>query len=127
MAYTSIQNLFAQVAQVTPDQFQAWRKAWQVAVENGSMESFVAFICREQGITEELFLQQLGRALNWPYLELPKITIPTEARNKISTKVAFQYSVLPTAFEDGALQVVVSNPFDSAMLNAVRFDARGPV
>jgi type II secretion system protein E len=28
---------------------------------------------------------------------------------------------------DGAVQVAVSNPFDTAMINAVRFDARGPV
>ena len=28
---------------------------------------------------------------------------------------------------DGTVQVAVSNPFDTAMLNAVRFDARGPV
>jgi type II secretion system protein E len=48
-------------------------------------------------------------------------------QQKISTKVAFQHFVLPTRFEDGALQVAVSNPFDTAMLNAVRFDARCPV
>ena len=35
--------------------------------------------------------------------------------------------MLPTQVTDGTLQVVVSNPFDTAMLNAVRFDARGPV
>src|SRR6185369_13531196 len=66
-------------------------------------------------------------ALNWPYLDLPKVTVPAEARNRISTKVAFQYSILPTLVSDGSLQVAVSNPFDTAMLNAVRFDARGPV
>ncbi|MEI6972322.1 MAG: ATPase, T2SS/T4P/T4SS family, partial [bacterium] len=34
---------------------------------------------------------------------------------------------LPTQVADGTLQVAVSNPFDTAMLNAVRFDARSPV
>jgi hypothetical protein len=28
---------------------------------------------------------------------------------------------------DGTLQVAVSNPFDTAMLNSVQFDAKGPV
>jgi type II secretion system protein E len=41
--------------------------------------------------------------------------------------VAFQHSVMPTNVLDGAVQIAVSNPFDTAMLNAVRFDARGPV
>jgi len=57
---------------------------------------FAAFICRERGLADDVFLQQLAQALNWPYLDLPKVTVPTEARNRISTKVAFQYSVLPT-------------------------------
>jgi general secretion pathway protein E/type IV pilus assembly protein PilB len=98
-----------------------------VAVESGSQESLLAFICRERGLAEDVFLQKLGQALNWPYLELPRLDIPQQARTKISTKVAFQHSVLPTNIIDGTVQVAVSNPFDTAMLNAVRFDARGPV
>src|SRR5207249_2998438 len=61
------------------------------------------------------------------YLNLPMLVFHTEARNRISTKVSYQYSVLPTQVTNVALQVVVSNPFDTAMLNAVRFDAHGPV
>ena len=111
----------------TPEQFDEWNKAWKVAVDSGSQETLLAFICRERGLAEDVFLQQLAQALNWPYLDLPKLNVPAEARNNISTKVAFQYSVLPTQVTDGTLQVAVSNPFDTAMLNAVRFDARGPV
>src|SRR6266850_3635263 len=125
MAFASIKNLFAQMALGTPEQFDEWSKAWQVATQNGSQESLLAFICRERGLSEELFLQQLAKALGWPYLDLRKTEVPPEARQKISTKVAFQYSVLPTRFENGTLQVVVGNPFDTAMLNAVQFDARG--
>ncbi|HWY75381.1 MAG TPA: ATPase, T2SS/T4P/T4SS family [Verrucomicrobiae bacterium] len=127
MAFASIKDFFAQVALVTPDQFEEWNKTWRVAVASGSQESLLTFICRERGLAEDLFLQQLAEALGWPYLDLPKLEVPQEARQKIPTKVAFQYSVLPTKFEQGQLQVVVSNPFDAAMLNAVRFDAAGPV
>ena len=111
----------------TREQFDEWNKAWKVAVESGSQESLLAFICRERGLAEDVFLQKLAQAMNWPYLDLPKLKVPAEARNRISTKVAFQYSVLPTQVNDGTLQVAVCNPFDTAMLNAVRFDARGPV
>ena len=74
-----------------------------------------------------MFLHKLAQALNWPFLEMAKLEVPAPARNKISTKVAFQHSVMPTDVLDGAVQIAVSNPFDTAMLNAVRFDARGPV
>ncbi len=111
----------------TPSQFEECHKAWKLSVQNGSQESLLAFVCREQGMAEDVFLQQLAKALNWPFLDLPKLNIPTEARNRISTKVAFQHSVLPTSVENGALQVAVSNPFETAMLNAVRFDAKSQV
>jgi type II secretion system protein E len=125
MAFASIKNLFAQMALGTPEQFDDWSKAWQVAVQSGSQESLLAFICRERGLSEDLFLQQLAKVLGWPFLDLKKTDVPPEVRQKISTKVAFQYSVLPTRFENGVLQVAVSNPFDTAMLNAVQFDAQG--
>jgi type II secretion system protein E len=111
----------------TPAKFEEWCKAWRVAAESGTQETPLAFICRERGLTEDAFLQELAKALNWPYLDLPKLKVPAEARNRISTKVAFQYSVLPTQVTDGTLQVAVSNPFDTAMLNAVRFDAHALV
>src|SRR6185369_16871467 len=127
MAFTSLKGFLSQMGLATPAQFDECSKAWKVAVEGGSLESLLSFICREKGLAEDSFLQKLAQALNWPYLDLAKLKVPTEARNRVSTKVAFQYSVLPTQVTDGTLQIAVSNPFDSAMLNAVRFDARGPV
>ena len=127
MAFTSIKNILAHAALASPDQFDAWGKAWRVAVENGSQESLLAFMCREGGVSEEQFLQRLAQALEWPYLDLPRLTVAPEAREKISTKVAFQYLVLPTKFENNTLEVAVSNPFDTALLNAVQFDAKVPI
>src|SRR5579859_6893594 len=127
MAFVSLREFLSQTGLATPEQFAEWTKAWKVAVENGSAETLLSFITRERGLAEDVFLQKLAEALHWPYLDLAKLKVPAEARNRISTKVAFQYSVLPTQVENGTLQVAVSNPFDTAMLNAVRFDARGPV
>src|SRR2546423_13312188 len=127
MAFTSLKEFLGRMGLANGEQFDEWNKAWRIAVESGSHESLLAFICRERGLAEDVFLQKLAQALNWPYLDLPKLNVRTEARNRISTKVAFQYSVLPTQVDDGTLKVAVSNPFDTAMLNAVRFDAHGPV
>ena len=127
MGFSPVKNLVASVADATPVQFDDWRKAWRAAANNGSAEPLLGFVARERGVAEDAFLQKLGQTLGWPFLDLPKHTTPPEARNKISTKIAFQYSVLPTDVNDGMLQVVVSDPFDAAMMNAVRFDARMPV
>src|ERR1041384_7335701 len=127
MANKSLKQLLAQAAMATPDRLEEWQKAWRLATSSGSQDTLFDFICRESGISEENFLQALGRQLNWPFLDLKKLNVPTEARNKISTKVAFQYIALPTDFQNNTLQVAVSNPFDPAMLNAVQFDSRAPV
>ena len=127
MSQLSIKNLLAAATLASPDKLEGWQKAWRVANSNGSQESLLEFICRESGVSEEVFLQQLAGGLGWPFIDLRKVTIPTEARNKISTKVAFQYNALPTDFQNNTLQVAVSNPFDPAMLNAVQFDAHSPV
>ena len=127
MAFISIKNVLAQAALANHDQFDAWLKEWRVAAENGTQETLIAFFCREAGISEEIFLQRLAAALGWPFLDLPRLSISAETQKRISTKVAFQYTIIPTQFENGLLQVAVSNPFDTALLNAVQFDAQGPV
>ncbi|HXT13880.1 MAG TPA: ATPase, T2SS/T4P/T4SS family [Candidatus Angelobacter sp.] len=127
MAFVSLKDFFSRMGLVDPAQFAELTKAWRVAADNGSQETLLAFICRERGFAEDVFLHKLAQTLNWPFLEMAKLDVPPPARNKISTKVAFQHSVMPTNVLDGTVQIAVSNPFDTAMLNAVRFDARAPV
>ncbi|MFZ0827932.1 MAG: ATPase, T2SS/T4P/T4SS family [Verrucomicrobiia bacterium] len=127
MGFSSVKQLVASVADATPVQFDSWRESWRAAANGGSTEPLLGFIARERGLTEDAFLQKLAQTLEWPFLDLPKHTIPPETRNKISTKIAFQYSVLPTDVNDGTLQVVVSDPFDAAMMSSVRFNAGMPV
>jgi len=127
MSFSSVRNLVATVAEASPAQFDDWRKSWRAAAESGSAEPLLTFVARERGVAEDLFMQRLATALNWPYLDLPKLTIENEVRSKITTKIAFQYFVMPVAINDGVLQIAVSDPFDAAMMSAVRFDAKMPV
>ena len=127
MAFSPVRNLVATVAEASPAQFDDWRKSWRAAVDAGSAESLLTFVARERGVAEDVFIQKLATALGWPYLDLPKLTIEDEVRGKLSTKIAFQYFVLPVAINNGVLQIAVSDPFDAAMMTAVRFDAKMPV
>jgi type II secretion system protein E len=127
MSFVSLNTIFAQAANTNAQQIADWAKAWRVAVESGSTDTLVDFICRESGMSEEHFLTHLATVLKWPFIDLRKVTVPTEARNAISTKVAFQYNAIPMDAQNGTLVVAVSNPFDTAMLNAVQFDAGKPV
>jgi type II secretion system protein E len=127
MAFISIKKILAEACLANQEQFEEWSKAWRISVENGSQDSLVAFFSREAGLSEEAFLQRLAAALGWEFLDLPRLSLTAELQKKISTKVAFQYMVLPSRFDNGTLQVAVSNPFDTALLSAVEFDAQSPV
>ncbi len=127
MAYQPITAVLTDTKIAGTEELDAFRKTWRVAVDGGSQESLMEFMAREKGVSEETFLQHLAAALQWPYLDLPRISIPPEIRDRISTKVAFQHHVLPTALDNGTLQVAVCNPFDTAMIGAVLFDVQGPV
>jgi len=128
MALRPLQDVFVSAGlAATAGEFADRARAWRTAREGGAAESLIVFTGREAGLTEEQALQRLAPVLGWPYLDLPKTAVPTEARKRISTKVAFQHAVLPVKLEDGRLQLAVSDPFDAAMLNAVEFDAQAPV
>jgi len=127
MAFASIKNLLAEKNVATPRQFEEWSRGWRLAVEAGSQDTLLGYIARERGETEEAFLQGLAKLLGWSFINVRGTEVSAEARKRISTKVAFQYSVLPIKFEKDVLEVAVSNPFDAAMLSAVQFDSRLPV
>ena len=127
MSFSPVRNLVATVADASPAQFDDWRKSWRAAADAGSAEPLLTFVARERGVAEDVFMQRLATALGWPYLDLPKLTIENEVRSKITTKIAFQFSILPVAINNGVLQIAASDPFDAAMMSAVKFDAKMPV
>ncbi len=127
MAIRSVKDVLAAAGVLAaPNLFEHQVRAWRAARENGSGECLLTFLGREAGYSEDQTLQKLAPVIGWPYVDLPRNPPSAGAQKRVSTKVAFQYAVFPTRFENGVLQVAVSNPFDTAMLNAVRFDARVP-
>jgi len=127
MAFTSVKEVVATAADASPAQFDEWRRAWRATVDAGATEPLLTFIARERGLGEEVFVQRLAKTLGWPHLEIAKLVIEDEVRARLSTKIAFQYSVLPTEIVNGVMRVAVSDPFDAAMMSAVRFDLKMPV
>ncbi len=127
MSHSPLKTVLARSGLASPEQWDAWNRAWRAATESGGTETRVAFMAREAGWSEDVFLQKLASALGWAHVELKGVTVPAELFKRISTKTAFQHSVLPVSEEGGVLRVAVSDPFDPSMLGAVQFEAAGPV
>ena len=63
MAFISLREFLSRMGLGTAEEFDAWSKAWKVAVAGGSQESLLGFICREKGLAEDVFLQKLAQSL----------------------------------------------------------------
>ncbi len=127
MAIRSVKEILSSAGIAPHGQFESRKASWRASRDNGNQETLLAFLGREAGFSEDQSLQKLAAEMTWAFVDLGRMPPSPEAQKKISTKVAFQYVVFPTRIEEGVLQVAVSDPFDAAMLNAVQFEAQGPV
>ncbi len=124
MAFVSIKKVFEGAGLASADQFDQWREDWNLAVEAGSTETMLEFFGREAGLGQDEFVRRLAEELGWEAVDLPALDIPVEARERITTKVAFQHFVMPVSFEENTLRVAICDPFDRELVNAVQFNAR---
>jgi type II secretory ATPase GspE/PulE/Tfp pilus assembly ATPase PilB-like protein len=128
MAYTSFRDFCVAAQLAEPDQFDQWQSDWR-AERAGDAEAgtLPEFLCKRSGKTEADFLSRVAEAYDWQRVELNDVKPSAEARRRISSKIASQFRVVPISVEEGVLLVAVSDPFNSDLLNAVRFAAMGPV
>ena len=128
MAYTSFRDFCVAAQLAEADQFDQWRSDWCAErAGDGEVGTLPEFLCKRSGKTEDDFLLRVAEAYDWQRIQLSGV-IPTKpALLRISSKVANEHRVVPLSVNDGVLVVAVSNPFNTALLNAVRFAAHGPV
>ena len=128
MAYASFKQFCIAAHLAREDEWDALMADWRrERAEDGLTDAFPIYLCRRNGISEADYLKRVGEAFDWHSIDLAEVKPSVEARRKISSKVASQYSVLPVTMEEGVLVVVVSDPFHTDLINAVRFAAQGPV
>lgn len=124
MLTASLTTLFEDEGLATREEFSHWLRAWRASVDGGATDSMLSFFAREKGVSEDEYLDKVARILNWERVDILQVDISREASMKLSPKVAFQFTVMPVSLEEDLLTVAVCDPFDLAMLNSVRFDAR---
>jgi type II secretory ATPase GspE/PulE/Tfp pilus assembly ATPase PilB-like protein len=128
MAYTSFRDFCVAAQLAEPDQFDQWQSDWRAERDgDGEAGTLPGFLCQRSGKTEADFLSRVAEAFDWQRIDLGDVKPTAEARRRISSKIASQHRVVPISVEEGVLMVAVSDPFNTELLNAVRFAAKGPV
>jgi type IV pilus assembly protein PilB len=63
--------------------------------------------------------------MNWwdgiPYIDLTEVTIPPSVIDLVPESVARENTVLPLAFEDGAIKIVTAGPTDFDTMQKLQF------
>lgn len=128
MAYVSFKDFCVATNLASADQFDQMQANWRrERVEAGLDESFPEYLSKRNSRTESEFLSNVAKAFDWERIELAGVKPTPEAHRRISSKIAAQHRVVPVEVMDGQLVVAVSDPFNTDLLNAVRYAAQGPV
>ena len=91
-----------------------------LAAPRGAGESFITALVKSGAVAEEKLLEGLAQALHLAYTRITDKEIDAAARAKVPTKVVFQHNIMPMRAENGTLLIAANDPFNLAMIEAVR-------
>ena len=85
-------------------------------------EDVLAFLVKNGYLDEERFLQILNRNFGLKVAkEITLDSIDKELLNKVPLEIIQNYKVIPFRLENGVLEVLTTNPFNSQALNSIKF------
>ncbi len=87
-------------------------------------DSFVASLVKSGAVSEEKLLEALARVLHLSFTRITDKEIDPGVRERVPTKVVFQYNVMPMRADNGTLVVAATDPFNLAMLESIRLVAQ---
>jgi type II secretion system protein E len=83
-------------------------------------ESFVHTLVKSGAVSEEKLLEALARVLHLSFTRITDKEIDAAVRDRVPTKVVFQYNVMPMRADNGTLVVAANDPFNLPMLESIR-------
>lgn len=72
-------------------------------------------------IDEDTLTKAIAKQFDLPYTDLDKTTIPQDATKLIPQELMKRHNVLPLGMNNGKLKVIISDPLDLEMMDAIRF------
>jgi type IV pilus assembly protein PilB len=72
-------------------------------------------------INEDILTKAIAKQFGLEYVNLDKITIPSEAMKLIPEEIVKRHNILPLGMNNGRLKVLISDPTDLETMDAIRF------
>jgi type II secretion system protein E len=95
-----------------------------VQQRGGSGDSVIATMIKLGVVPEDRLLKVLSEGLRMELTRLGDKEVDITVREKVPTKVVFQYNIMPMRIEKGTMTVATNDPFNVAMIEAVRMVSR---
>jgi len=77
-------------------------------------------LLQEGLIDEETLTKAIAKQFGLKYVDLDQISIPADAKKLIPEDLIKRHSVLPLSMNDGKLKLIISDPSDLDMMDAIR-------
>ncbi|MFA7172546.1 MAG: GspE/PulE family protein [Kiritimatiellia bacterium] len=98
-----------------------------LTAEAAEGSGIVGTVIRLGMVREDEFLKKAGEVLGFTYTEIKDIRPTDEAITSLPARAVYQYHALPISVENGVLNVVASDPFNTSMVDGLRLAAKCPV
>ena len=72
-------------------------------------------------IDEDTLTKAIAKQFDLQYIDLDNTTIPQDATKLIPEELMKRHNVLPLGMDNGKLKVIISDPLDLEMMDAIRF------
>ncbi len=72
-------------------------------------------------LDEDTLTKAIAKQFDLQYIDMDKTTIPQDAAKLIPQELMKRHNVLPLGMDNGKLKVIISDPLDLEMMDAIRF------
>jgi len=120
-------NAFATMILKRTGLFTDFQISQILTAEAAEGSGIVGTVIRLGMVREDEFLKKAGEVLGFTYTEIKDIRPTDEAITSLPARAVYQYHALPISVENGVLNVVASDPFNTSMVDGLRLAAKCPV
>jgi type II secretory ATPase GspE/PulE/Tfp pilus assembly ATPase PilB-like protein len=120
-------NAFAKLILRKTGLFTDFQISQILSAEDSEGTGIVGTIIRLGMVREDEFLKKVGEVLGFKYTEISDIRPTDEAITSLPARAVYQYHALPISVENGVLNVVAGDPFNTSMVDGLRLAAKCPV
>ncbi len=72
-------------------------------------------------ISEDTLTKAIAKQFGLEYVNLDKVTVPSNATKLVSEEIIRKYNILPLGMNNGRVKVLISDPLDTETMDAIRF------